>query len=354
MEITQFPFHKENHIFVIAEAGSNWKAGSCDEDLERATKLIETASKSGADAVKFQTFKANTVYVQKAGNVKYLDNEIHSKNINEIFDELSMPYEMIPKLAKICEKNNIMFMSSPFSVTDAKEVDPFVKIHKVASYENNHIRLLEFLAKTKKPVIVSTGASSVEEIEFLVNLWKENKGGPLALLQCTARYPAPLETLNISVIRELKKKFNVSIGLSDHSLDPIIGPLVAIGMGATIIEKHFTLDRTLPGPDHMFSLTPNELELMVKSIRKAEKAKGLEKKIILKEELELRQFATRSIQAIKDISRGDILKEGINFDVLRPGNRDRGANSRFLLDLDGKKVIRDIKAGEGIKLQDCE
>ena len=125
-------------------------------------------------------------------------------------------------------------------------------------------------------------------------------------------------------------------------------------MGATIIEKHFTLDRTLPGPDHMFSLTPNELELMVKSIRKAEKVKGLEKKIILKEELELRQFATRSIQAIKDISRGDILKEGINFDVLRPGNRDRGANSRFLLDLDGKKVIRDIKAGEGIKLQDCE
>jgi len=354
MEITQCPFHKGNHTYIIAEAGSNWKAGSYDEDIERATKLIETASKSGADAVKFQTFKANTVYVQKAGNVKYLANEIHSKNINEIFDELSMPYEMLPKLAKICEKNNIMLMSSPFSVADAKEVDPFVKIHKVASYENNHIRLLEFLAKTKKPVIVSTGASSIEEIEFLVNLWKENKGGPLALLQCTARYPAPLETLNISVIRELKKKFNVSVGLSDHSLDPIIGPLVAVGMGATIIEKHFTMDRSLVGPDHSFSLTPDELEKMVIAIRQADNAKGNCEKMILKEELELRKFATRSIQAMKDISKGDILVEGVNFDILRPGNQKKGAEPKFLYKINGKKAIKSIKAGEGILLTDLQ
>jgi N-acetylneuraminate synthase len=138
------------------------------------------------------------------------------------------------------------------------------------------------------------------------------------------------------------------VGLSDHSLDPILAPIIAVSLGSKIIEKHFTLDKNLPGPDHLFALNPQELQIMIKYIRNAEKSFGSGKKEILKEEEELRQFATRSIQAIQDIHKGDLLKEGLNFDILRPGNRIRGLEARFLETLTGKKAIKDIQKGDGI------
>ncbi|MFN3655145.1 MAG: N-acetylneuraminate synthase family protein [Candidatus Nitrosotenuis sp.] len=341
-------FNNPAHVFVIAEAGSNWKCGTYDEDLKRACQLIDVAAKAGADAVKFQTYRPETIYVPDAGTSQYLSEHGINESINDIFRHLSMPYEMIPELAKYCRQKNIMFMSTPFSVSDAKEVDPHVEIHKVASFEINHVRLLEFLAKTKKPILISTGASSFDEIDFAVKLVTDSGNSNIGLLQCTSKYPSPIESLNLGVIPVMKKRYNVPIGLSDHSMDPIIGPLVAVGLGATVIEKHFTLDRTLPGPDHPFALTPSELELMVKMIRLAEKAKGSGEKKILEEELELRQFATRALQATKNIKKGDVLKEGHNFDVLRPGNRTRGIEARFVLEVNGKKAARDYKAGEGI------
>ena len=146
----------------------------------------------------------------------------------------------------------------------------------------------------------------------------------------------------------MKLKYKVPVGLSDHSMDPIIGPLLAIGLGGTIIEKHFTLDRNLPGPDHAFALNPLELKQMIKAIRDSEKALGNGKKDILKEEEELRRFATRSIQAIKNISKGEIFQEGVNFEILRPGNRIRGLEPRFLHSVNGKKAKSDIKNGDGI------
>jgi len=345
-------FNNPTHTFIIAEAGSNWKVGSSEEDLRMACKLIEFASKSGADAVKFQTYRSETVYVSNAG--KFGDSsESKNKDISELFKDLSMPYEMIAELAKHCKKHDIMFMSTPFSVQDAKEVDPYVEIHKIASYEINHIRLLEYVANTKKPVLISTGASNYEEIDFAINLMKQNNSGTIGLLQCTSKYPAPIEALNISAIPKLKEKYHVPVGFSDHSMDPLVGPLLAIGVGATILEKHFTLDRNLEGPDHPFALIPDELEKMIHAIREADKAKGIGEKIVLKEEEELRQFATRSIQAIKNISKGEILKEGINIDILRPGNQKRGAEPRFLLEIVGKKAARDVGLGEGILQEDC-
>jgi N,N'-diacetyllegionaminate synthase len=292
------------------------------------------------------------VYVSDAGKSNYLAKHGISRDINEIFDHLSMPYEMIPELVKHCKKYNIMFMSTPFSVADAREVDPYVSIHKVASYEINHVRLLEFLAKTKKPIIVSTGASTYAEIDFAVNLMKKNRNYKIALMQCTAKYPAPIESLNLMAIAEIKSRYGLPVGLSDHSTDPIIGPLGAIGVGATLIEKHFTLDRNLPGPDHSFALIPSELELMIKSIRKAEKARGNGQKRILEEEKELKRFATRSLQAIKDIAKGERFQEGYNFDVLRPGNQKRGVDARFLTKIQGKISRRNIKSGQGITLSD--
>jgi len=335
------------HTFVIAEAGSNWKCGTFEEDLQQAKELIKVAAKTGADAVKFQTYKPETIYVKDAGISNYLTEHGIKENINDIFENLSMPYEMIPELAKFCKQENIIFMSTPFSIQDAKEVDPYVPIHKVSSFEINHIRLLEFLAKTDKPILISTGASTYTEIDFAVNLVKKYNS-KIGLMQCTSKYPAPIEALNLGVIPHMKSRYNVPVGLSDHSMDPIIGPIVAVGIGATIIEKHFTLDRNLPGPDHPFALIPKELELMVQLIRKAEKSKGSAQKKILPEEIELHQFATRAIQAIKDIPKGEILQEGLNFEVLRPGNRIRGLDARFLGTVNGKKSVKEIKMGDGI------
>ena len=337
-----------NHTFIIAEAGSNWKSGSYEEDLEQAKKLIKIASNSGADAVKFQTYRADTVYAYNAGNSNYLAEQGINKKINEIFEYLSMPYKMISELAQICNDEKVIFMSTPFSIEDAKQIDPFVLIHKIASFEINHVRLIEFLAKTKKPILISTGASTFDEIDFAINLVKNNANNEIGLLQCTSKYPTPIEALNLSVIPKMKERYNVPIGFSDHSVEPLIGPLTAVGFGATIIEKHFTLDKNLPGPDHSFAVTPQELELMVKSIRQADKSKGNGEKIVLDEEQELLLFAKRKIQAIKNIQRGDILKEGFNFEILRPGNRVRGLEPRFLDKVNGKKSTKDVLKGDGI------
>ena len=337
-----------NHTFIIAEAGSNWKSGSYEEDLEQAKKLIKIASNSGADAVKFQTYRADTVYAYNAGNSNYLAEQGINKEINEIFEYLSMPYEMISELSQICNDEKIIFMSTPFSVEDAKQIDPFVSLHKIASFEINHVRLIEFLSKTEKPILISTGASTFDEIDFAVNLIKNNKNNEIGLLQCTSKYPAPIESLNLSAIPKMKERYNIPIGLSAHSVEPLIGPLTAVGLGATIIEKHFTLDKNLTGPDHSFAITPQELELMVKSIRQADKTKGNGKKMILDEEQELLLFAKRRIQAIKDIRKGDILKEGFNFEVLRPGNRIRGLEPRFLDKINGTKSTKDVLKGDGI------
>ena len=147
----------------------------------------------------------------------------------------------------------------------------------------------------------------------------------------------------------MNSKYNLPVGLSDHSIDPIIGPLMSIGLGGKFIEKHFTLDKKLDGPDHYFALEPNELKLMVKTIRDGEKSKGNKNKKILKEEKDLKIFATRSIQAIKNIKKGDTLEEGVNFEVLRPGKRIRGVDARFLEKVNGKKAIKNISKGNGIK-----
>lgn len=345
-------FSNPNHTFVIAEAGSNWKVGSYEDDLKMAKKLIDVAVKAGVDAVKFQTYRSKTVYVENAGQIDYIHNS-SGTNINEIFSKLSMPYEMLPELRDYCLKNNVIFMSTPFSVEDAIQVDKLVDVHKVASYEINHVRLLEFLSKTGKPVLISTGASTYNEIDFAVKLMKKNHV-KIGLFQCTAKYPATLDILNLAVIPQMKLRYNVPVGLSDHSIEPLIGPLVAIGMGATFVEKHFTLDRNLPGPDHAFALIPNELEDMVNAIRKADTTKGNGEKTVLSEEQELYKFATRSIQAIKNISKGEIFQEGVNIDILRPGNQKRGLAARFLFDVLGKKSSKDIGSGEGITKNDFE
>ncbi len=342
-------FNNSNHVFVIAEAGSNWKCGSYEDDLKQAKQLIDVAFNSGADAIKFQTYRPETVYSKNAGKSDYLKESGINEDIESIFEKHSMPYEMIPELYNYCKKVGIMFMSSAFSVDDAKKIDPYVEIHKVASFEINHIRLLEFLAKTEKPLILSTGASTFDEIDFAVNLLKKNNCNKIVLLQCTSKYPCPIEKLNLSAISTIKNRYHIPVGFSDHSIEPIIGPCMAVAHGATVIEKHFTLDKTLPGPDHAFALNPEELTRMIQVVRNASKANSSGEKIILDVEEELRRFATRSLQATKNIKKGEILIEGQNFDVLRPGNQKRGLDAKFLDTVKGKKAKNDIIIGNGIE-----
>jgi len=345
---------KNNSVFIIAEAGSNWRMGTPERDMKMAKTLIDIASEAGADAIKFQTYRAHSVYVPNAGNSDYLSNAGIKESINKIFEDLSMPYEMIPKLAKYSKKKNIEFMSTPFSVEDAKAIDPYTNYHKIASYEISHLRLIEYIASTGKPTFLSTGASNKEEIKWALETFFSNGGGKITLLQTTAKYPAPISSLNLKAMIDLKNEFDVDVGLSDHSTDPIIGPVIATALGASVIEKHFTLDKKLPGPDHSFALNPNQLKEMIRSIRDAEKCLGKGEKIVLDEEFELRDYAQRTIQCIKPISKGDIFVEGENVNVLRSGKQRKGLHPKFLEKIQGRKSTRNIPIGDGVMEEDYE
>ena len=212
--------------------------------------------------------------------------------------------------------------------------------------------MLEALANTKKPIIVSTGASTLEEINFAINTIKKFHNNKICLLQCTSKYPAKHQSLNLSVIPNLKKKYKIPVGLSDHSLDPVIAPLTAIGLGATIIEKHFTLNKSSNGPDHYFSLDPIELKIMITALRNCIKSIGNPIKKIHDDEKELRIFAHRAIQSTKIIEIGEKFVLGKNVEILRPGNRKRGMDPRYLQKIINKKSRRRIKSGDGITLND--
>jgi len=344
----------KNKVLIIAEAGSNWRMGTERRDMKMAKTLIESASQAGADAIKFQTYRAETVYVSNAGKLSYLDEGNSPESISDIFKDLSMPYEMIPELADFSKSHSIEFMSTPFSIEDTKAIDPFVNRHKIASYEIGHSELISFIAQIGKPLILSTGGATIDEIKWAVNFFHSNGGKEISLMQNTAKYPAPFSTLNLRVIPTLKKIFDVPVGLSDHSRDPILAPVAAVALGATIIEKHFTLDNKLPGPDHSFAITSEELKKMVEAIRNCEDSLGSEDKFVQKDEEELRNFAQRGIQAKRNISKGESLEIGKNIDILRSGIQNKGLHPKFLNDIDGKKASRDIPVGDGIIHGDYE
>lgn len=339
-------------VFIIAEAGSNWRAGSHRKDLQNALALIDAAADAGADAVKFQTFSSDNIYVPNAGSSEYLGDSGITEEMKSLFEDLAMPHTMLPKLAAHCKKRGIEFMSTPFSPADFKAVDPYVKRHKIASYEIGYIHLLRLAAESGKPLILSTGAATTDEIAWAVETFRSFEGKDLTLLQCTAAYPAPAESMHLRAIDYLKQRFALPVGLSDHSLHPIAAPVAAVALGATVIEKHFTLDKSAPGPDHAFAITPNELKALVQTIRETEKMLGSSVKMIDPVETELRSFARRGVQAIRSIKKGEPLKENKNIAILRPGNQSLGVHSRFILEIEGKSAKRALKLGEGLQKGD--
>ena len=228
--------------FIIAEAGSNHNG-----NLEQAKKLIEIAAEAGADAVKFQTFRASRLYPKNAGISNYLGVD---RQIYDIIAEMEMPYDWIPELAEQCAQRGVEFISSPFDEESADTLEPFVPAYKIASYEMTHLPLVRHVANKMKPVIISTGASNLAEVAETVTAFRETGNEQLILMQCTASYPAPLDSVNLRAIQTMQREFDVPVGLSDHSLDPFLVPVVAVSLGACAIEKHFTFSNSLPGPDY--------------------------------------------------------------------------------------------------------
>ena len=343
------PFWRRNGVFVIAEAGSNWRVGSPEGDAAMGRSLVDAAVDAGADAVKFQTYRADTVYVANAGSSDYLSASGIEEDIGDIFADLAMPYEMVGDLAGYAAGRGIGFMSTPFSADDFAAVDPFVEVHKIASYEISHPHLLTLAGQSGKPLVLSTGASGEDDIAWAVDTFQAAGGRDLCLMQCTARYPAPPDSLNLAVLPWLKRRFGAAVGFSDHSRHPLHGPMAAVALGARVIEKHFTMDNTLPGPDHAFALEPDELRQMVDGIRGAEATLGDGAKRILGVEAELADYARRGLQALRPIAAGEILCEGDAFAVLRPGKRRLGLHARHRDRIEGRKAARAVAAGEGLQ-----
>ena len=339
------PVGPDEPAFVIAEAGSNHNG-----DLDIAKELIDVAVDTGADAVKFQTFRAEDLYVEESGEVEYLDDD---RSIYEIIESMEMPYEWIPELHDYCLERGIQFMSTPFDERSAEELAEYVPAWKVASYTSSHIPFLEHLAETDKPIIMSTGAHELDEVAESVAALREAGASDLVLLQCVAAYPTPLSEINVGVVETLREEFDVPTGLSDHTLDPVTAPSAAVALGACVVEKHFTLDKSMEGPDHEFALEPDELDRMVTAIRDTEAALGSGEKRVLEVERELHKKARRAIHAVEDVEAGEELTEE-NLKVLRPGEQESGLHPKFYDEVVGTTALRDISQGTGISWDDID
>jgi sialic acid synthase SpsE len=333
--------------FIIAEAGSNHNG-----NFEQAIKLIDIAKNAGCDAVKFQTFTANKMYVQTFKPATYLIEMGINKSVYDVIQEMEMPLEWIPKLADYCRLKDIIFLSTPFDENSADILEPYVYAFKIASYEMTHAPLINHIAKKNKPMLVSTGAASMDEIDEALELLSKANNKKLCLFQCTAKYPAPLDSLNLNVLELFKKKFNIPVGLSDHSLNHLLAPLISIGKGVNIIEKHFTISKYLPGPDHVYALEPAELKEMVSFIRDAELTLGNGDKNPHLVEAELRNYR-RSIFTTQPIKRGELLSKD-NLSILRrAGDSESDIKPKDFEFIIGTYSTRDLPINSILNKSDC-
>ena len=321
--------------YVIAEAGSNHNG-----DRALAIGLIDAAADAGVDAVKFQLFRADLLYPKGAGAADYLSDD---RDIVDIVRALELPVDWLPELADHCARRGVDLLVTAFDEASADAIDPYVHSFKLASYELTHHPLLRHIAAKGKPLFMSTGASNLDEIADAVEVAREAGATAITLLQCTAAYPAELGALNVAAITQLRARFGLDVGLSDHSADPVVAPVVAVALGATVIEKHITLDRTLPGPDHAFAIEPNELVQLVAAVRAAEIALGDGVKVVDAAEEELRIFARRTIFALRDIDAGETLDRAA-IGILRSGKLGHGFDPDELDNLLGRHAARPIAA----------
>jgi N-acetylneuraminate synthase (EC 2.5.1.56) len=329
-------FKNLKNCFIVAEISANH-----GQDFNRAVSLIKEAKRCGADAVKFQCYTPHTLTINC--NNKYFKVKHHKwggQTLYQLYQKAYTPWNWFKELKKIAEDLGIIFFATSF---DKKSVDFLenldVPIHKIASFELIDLPLIEYIAKTKKPLILSTGMATLKEIKEAIDTAKKAGAKDIILLKCVSSYPAKPEEMNLITIQDMKKRFKLPVGLSDHTLD-ITTSIVAISLGAKLIEKHFTLSREINTPDNFFSLEPKEFEELVKNIKIVESLIGkIHYGPTKGEKIELKN--RRSLFAIKDIKKGEPFTEE-NIRSIRPSF---GLPPKYLKLILGKKAKKDIKMG---------
>jgi len=327
---------KNQPCFIIAEAGVNHNGS-----FELAGELVDAASNAGVDAVKFQTFKAENMVTEDAEMAEYQKKNIGSQESQfEMLKRLELEYKYFEELKKRCDQKKIIFISTPHTSDAVDFLDSFASVYKVASPDLTNMPLLEKISKKKKPIILSTGMGILEEVKSAVKTIEEQGNKEIIILHCTSNYPCPLEEVNLKAMKTLEKNFDYLVGYSDHTLG-IKVPVMALAMGANVLEKHFTLDKNMPGPDHKASLNPEELKEMVKAVRDAEKALGNGIKKPFRSEEIIGELVRKSIVAKIDIEAGSIIGENM-LEIKRPGT---GISSGELDRVIGRKAKNKIKKG---------
>lgn len=325
----------ESHVIIIAEAGVNHNG-----DLKLAKQMVEKAKQAGADYIKFQTFVAEDLVIDRAEKADYQKRETgNNESQLEMLEKLALPNEAFVELKKYCDKVGIGFLSTPF---DLKSIDFLSSLDmdywKIPSGEITNLPYLEKIAKTGKKVILSTGMSELDEIQDAVDILEKNGSSDIILLHCNTEYPTPFEDVNLRAMEQMRDIFHKTVGYSDHTKGIEI-PIAAVALGAKVIEKHFTLDRQMEGPDHKASLEPEELAAMAMAIRNIESALGDGKKRKTVSERHNVNIVRKSIVVSRDIKVGEIFTED-NITVKRPGN---GISPMAWYQIIGKKAKRDYK-----------
>lgn len=329
-------------VFVIAEAGVNHNG-----DIAIAKSLVDVAVLAGADAVKFQTFKADKLASRQAPKAAY-QNETTDKTETQhaMLRKLELTKDMHGELIKYCKEKNIMFLSTPFDIDSVHMlVELGLDIIKIPSGEITNLPYLREVGKQKKKVILSTGMSNMQEVKEAVQILRQNGTEDITVLHCNTQYPTPMKDVNLRAMIQMKEELELPVGYSDHTKG-IEVPIAAVAMGAAVIEKHFTLDKTMEGPDHKASLEPEELKEMVQAIRNIEKALGDGNKNRTESEKETISIARKSIVAACKIEKGEVFTEK-NLTVKRPGN---GISPMKWDEIMGKVSKKAYEADEMIEL----
>ncbi len=331
-------FWNSNKTVVIAELSCNHI-----QHYDIAEKTIHAMAEAGADVVKVQndnadggiTIDCDNKYFQVGGGTLWDGETLYS-----LYKKTDTPWDWLPKLQKLAHSLGLGFFSTPSDLSGVDFLEKLnVPCYKISSFEITDLQLIERAAKTGKPVIMSTGIATEEDIELAVQTCRNVGNNNILLMKCTSSYPAPIEAANLSMIPDMKKRFGVRAGLSDHSMGSIVAS-TAVALGAEMVEKHFILDRKLGGPDAAFSMEPNEFREMVDNIRNVEKSLGQVNYELSEGAKKNRHFA-KSLFVIKDVKTGDkITLENIS--AIRPGD---GIPPKFLPDVIGKKFSADVKRG---------
>jgi N-acetylneuraminate synthase len=326
--------------FVIAEAGVNHNGS-----IERAKDLVNVAVQAGADAVKFQTFHSSELVTASVKTAPYVKKNV-GKDLSQLdlISNLELPFDAFREIKRYCDKKKIIFLSTPHSFDAIDFLDELVPMFKFGSGDLTNIPSLTYAAKRMKPMILGTGMSTLSEVKDAVDAIRKTGNNHIVVLHCTSNYPCPINEVNMNAMKTMQEKIDCLIGYSDHTLSCTV-PIIARSLGAVIIEKHFTTDRTLQGPDHKASLEPNELKKMVTDIRNVELALGSFDKKPTESELSVITIGRKSIIAKTNIRRGSIIKENM-IGIKRPGD---GIEPKYYQTLIGRKIKKNILKDEILK-----